>query len=96
MTLHTLNKQRNDLVQLCVSTLAPGDSLLLLEDGVYAAIGKEPDLKNRLPASIKLYALIEDVVARGISDKLPDVFIRITYRDFVSLSLTCDKVVNWN
>lgn len=98
MTLHTLNKQDKDLVQLCVSALAPEDSLLLLEDGVYAALGGTDSRLDTamLPAGLKLYALMEDLVARGISEKIPDVFIRVTYRDFVSLSLTCNKVVNWN
>lgn len=99
MTLHTLNKQRHDLLQLCISALTPGDSLLLLEDGVYAALAKaadEVDLANTLPAGTKLYALTEDVAARGLSGNFPDAITRITYRDFVSLSLTCDKVVNWN
>jgi tRNA 2-thiouridine synthesizing protein B len=99
MTLHTLNKQRTDLVQLCISALAPDDSLLLLEDGVYAALGGagfQLDNIASLPADVKLYALTEDIVARGISEKIPDVFARITYHDFVNLSLTCDKVVNWN
>jgi tRNA 2-thiouridine synthesizing protein B len=98
MTLHTLNKHRSDLMQLCVSALAPEDSLLLLEDGVYAALGGTDSQfeMTRLPAGVKLYALVEDLVARGISQKIPDVFIRISYRDFVSLSLTCSKVVNWN
>ena len=98
MTLHTLNKHRSDLVQLCISALGPEDSLLLLEDGVYAALttAGTPLDPETLPAGIKLYALTEDLAARGINDKIPDVFARITYRDFVSLSLICNKVVNWN
>ncbi|MES2704896.1 MAG: sulfurtransferase complex subunit TusB [Bacteroidota bacterium] len=98
MTLHTLNKHRSDLVHLCISALGPEDSLLLLEDGVYAALDgtHSPLDPATLPAGIKLYALTEDLAARGISEKISDVFTRITYRDFVSLSLACSKVVNWN
>jgi tRNA 2-thiouridine synthesizing protein B len=96
MTLHTLNKHRSDLVHLCISALGPEDSLLLLEDGVYAALGGTPLDPATLPAGIKLYALTGDLAARGISEKIPDVFTRITYPDFVRLSLTCSKVVNWN
>ena len=98
MILHTLNKQSSDLVQLCISALGPEDSLLLVEDAVYAALGAtgSPLDLAILPAGIKLYALVEDLAARGISEKIPDVFTRITYRDFVTLSLACSKVVNWN
>ena len=97
MTLHTLNKQTKGLVQLCVSALTAADSLLLYEDGVYAALadGNEQYFA-KLPPEIKLYALTEDLEARGITDKISATFSRISYRDFVSLSLTCSKVVNWN
>ena len=98
MTLHTLNKQASDLLRVCISALAPGDSLLLYEDGVYAALANEANGQHlaTLPKDVKLYALIEDLQARGISDRVPEVVVRITYREFVSLSLTCNKVVNWN
>ncbi|MES2624579.1 MAG: sulfurtransferase complex subunit TusB [Pseudomonadota bacterium] len=98
MTLHTLNKHTNNLVQLCMSALAVSDSLLLFEDGVYAALVNAELQQNfaTLPASIGLYVLVEDLEARGIEGKIPDRFIRITYRQFVNLSLTCSKVVNWN
>lgn len=98
MTLHTLNKQTIDLVRLCSAALAADDSLLLYEDGVYAALDHAAlkQLFANLPTGIKLYALSEDLEARGIIDRIPEGFTKITYRDFVSLSLTCSKVVNWN
>ena len=98
MILHTLNKHAHGVLRLCVSALAADDCLLLYEDGVYAALagGEYREYFAKLPTGIKLYALIEDLEARGIADRIPDVFLRITYRDFVSLSLTCSKVVNWN
>jgi tRNA 2-thiouridine synthesizing protein B len=98
MTLHTLNKTTSNLLKLCISALAAGDSLLLYEDGIYAAMGNAENQQVflKLPAGIKLYTLIEDMQARGITDKVPEIFSRITYRDFVRLSLSCSKVVNWN
>ena len=80
-----------------MSALTAADSLLLYEDGVYAALDAEnAQYFAKLPADIKLYALSEDLEARGITDKIPEAFSRISYRDFVSLSLACSKVVNWN
>jgi tRNA 2-thiouridine synthesizing protein B len=97
MTLHTLNKQAKGVVQLCISALSAADSLLLFEDGVYAALDAEnAQYFAKLPADIKLYVLTEDLEARGMTDKIPTTFAKITYRDFVSLSLSCSKVVNWN
>jgi len=71
---------------------------LLFEDGVYAARvnAETQQYFSKLPMSIKLYVLIGDLEARGITGNIPEVFSRLTYRDFVSLSLTCSKVVNWN
>lgn len=98
MTLHTLNKQSADLLRLCISSLMAEDSLLLYEDGVYAALDNPVHSKQlaRLPSGIKLYVLLEDLEARGIMEKVPEAFSRISYRDFVSLCLASSKVVNWN
>lgn len=98
MTLHTLNKTTSNLLKLCLSALAAGDSLLLFEDGVYAAMGiaENQQVLSMLPTGITLYALIEDMQARGITDNVPEIFSRLTYHEFVRLSLSCSKVVNWN
>ncbi len=99
MTLHTLNKSGNSaLVGLCIAALDSHDCLLLIEDGVFIALDIKTNiaLLSDLPYSINLYVLSEDLAARGISAKIRSVFTRITYVDFVRLSLENDKVVNWN
>jgi tRNA 2-thiouridine synthesizing protein B len=101
MTLHTYNKSLGGgeaRLQNCLRALAPGDSLLLLEDGVYLAaqMDAEMPIRGLIPQGVKLYALAPDVTARGISGKIPADFSGIDYAGFVQLCLAHPRVVNWN
>lgn len=101
MTLHTYNKALSSgaaRVQDCLRMLGPGDSLLLIEDGVYLAAQLSPGtaLRSQIPAGVSLYTLDPDVVARGISRKIPADFSGIDYSGFVQLCLAHPRVVNWN
>ncbi len=101
MTLHTYNKSLDAgeaRLQTCLRMLASGDSLLLLEDGVYVALQLQENtqIRNMIPAGVGLYALAPDLVARGISAKIPVDFSGIDYADFVRLCLKHPRVVNWN
>ena len=70
------------------------DELLLIEDGVYAA------MKNGKGAAmldgIKVSVLGPDLAARGISeDKLVDGVKVVDYADFVDMVEASDKVQSW-
>lgn len=100
MTLHTWNKADGaaGALTLCLATLAPGDTLLLIEDGVYLAC--EPGV-TRLQAGMagatgtRLCALAPDLAARGISARISPLVTAIEYTDFVALSLQHARVVSW-
>ncbi len=101
MTLHTYNKSLSTgeaRLHNCLRMLAPGDSLLLLEDGVYVAtqLQQGEPIRSMIPAGVTLYALTPDLAARGISAKIPSDFSGIDYAGFVQLCLTHPRVVNWN
>lgn len=101
MTLHTYNKSLDAgeaRLRTCLRMLASGDGLLLLEDGVYIAphLRANAPLRNDIPAGVNLYALTPDVVARGLSAKLPADFSGIDYAGFVQLCLAHPRIVNWN
>ncbi|MDY6983086.1 MAG: sulfurtransferase complex subunit TusB [Pseudomonadota bacterium] len=101
MTLHTYNKSLDAgeaRLRNCLRTLASGDSLLLLEDGVYLASQLHADvaLRTAIPEGVTLYALTPDVAARGLSAKLPADFSGIDYDAFVQLCLAHPRIVNWN
>jgi tRNA 2-thiouridine synthesizing protein B len=101
MTLHTYNKSLSAgeaRLQNCLRMLTAGDSLLLLEDGVYltAQLHEGAPLRSQLPPGVALYALAPDIAARGISGKIPADFSGIDYAGFVQLCLAHARVVNWN
>ena len=76
--------------------LLPGCALLLLEDGVYAAVkGSVSASMLSARADIRRYALREDVEARGISALLADDIELVDYAGFVALTAECDAVQSW-
>ena len=94
--LHLVNKSPYDACNLntAASIMKGEDSLLLIEDGVYAAIksGKAASLLSGRKVSV----LGADLAARGISeDKLIDGIEVIDYAGFVDLVEANDKVQSW-
>jgi len=94
--LHLVNKSPYDACNLntAASIMKGDDSLLLIEDGVYAAIksGKAASLLSGRKVSV----LGADLAARGISeDKLIDGIEVIDYAGFVDLVEANDKVQSW-
>jgi tRNA 2-thiouridine synthesizing protein B len=96
MILHTVNKY-SDCISACMSVADKEDAVLLLEDGVYAAL--DMDDNRHFWASISTvsrhYVLEADLAARGISDKMLARFNVVSWQDFVALSAESDKVISW-
>jgi tRNA 2-thiouridine synthesizing protein B len=93
-----LNKCDLALVKQCLGVAADGDAILLLEEGVYAALTDHVLgrlLLQRSPA-VTLAALKEDLAARGISARIPADFSVVSYAEFVALSLAHARVVSWH
>ena len=98
--LHTVNKspfEKNSLDE-CLTHSMDGSAILLLEDGVYAAMqgtNVEADVKSAM-ASKKVYALAPDVKLRGLSaDRIIDGIELVDYAGFVDLTESNDKVQAW-
>lgn len=94
--LHLVNKSPYDTCSLNTAStiMKDGDSLLLIEDGVYGAMkgGKAASLLNGL----KVAVLGPDLAARGIpEDKLLDGVDVIDYSGFVDLVAASDRVQSW-
>ena len=96
MILHTINKN-NGALHRCLSLISDEDAVLLIEDGVYAAlISKENQaVWDNLSPEVKKYAMVNDLAMRGISDRVLPFFERVDWPDFVSLSLEYEKVISW-
>ena len=99
-TLHTVNKSSfTHTTRLsCLEVCAEHDGILLIEDGVFGAIKSSPytaQLSIAVQKGVKVYALVGDVKARGLQEKLHP-YIHITdYSGFVQLSIEHRCVQSW-
>ena len=76
----------------------PGSGVLLLEDGVYAAVidGAAAALLSAAPERTHVYALAADLAARGIDEGTLLAGVRVVdYEGFVDLACEYDKVQAW-
>lgn len=94
--LHLVNKSPYDRSSLAtaVGYMGAGDALLLIEDGVYAAVkgGKAAALL----AGKKVSVLGPDLAARGIAkEKLVEGVSVVDYAGFVDLVASTDKSQSW-
>ena len=96
-TLHLLSRSpfADTSGASCLRLLGAGDGLLLTGDAVYAL---QPDSRplavlSALPADRPLFALAEDLEARGIAT--PDFVQVVDYAGFVELSLRFERVNSW-
>lgn len=65
------------------------DGILLIEDAVVLATNDSDSHCNNQ------YALEEDLIARGLIDKIHTGWELIDYPHFVELTLTFDKPITW-
>jgi tRNA 2-thiouridine synthesizing protein B len=96
--LHTVNKSpySSDSLKLCMAYMQSEDVVLLIEDGVYAAMKGGASEALVSGSSAKVYALGPDLKARGIaSDKLIDGIEVVGFDGFVNLAAENDKVQSW-
>ena len=75
--------------------LADGDDLLLLQDGVLAAIEGSRFVEMLNNAPITVSALKEDIDARGLTAQISSKIDVVSYTDFVNLSLKHTTQMSW-
>ena len=85
-TLHLVN--RAAAWADCEPLLGPEDAVLLIEDGVYAAL-------QGPPPGVQLHALAPDVQARGLGGRLAPSVRLASFDGFVRLVAGNDRVVSW-
>jgi len=83
-TLHLVNNPT--ALQSCLDVASDGDSVLLIEDGVYGATGE---------VTKSLLVLAPDVEARGLKKRIPNTVKSINYDKFVALVETHKPIVTW-
>ena len=96
-TLHVLSHSpfTDSRLSSCLRILGSQDALLLCGDAVYALQNDSAQRQalELMPESIALYALDEDVQARGLV--FPARLTLVDYPGFVALSCQYDKVNTW-
>ncbi|MEI2267329.1 sulfurtransferase complex subunit TusB [Erwinia sp. CGal63] len=75
--------------------LAAGDDVLLLQDGVLAALEGSQALESLRLAPISLYVLQEDVMARGLSAQISSIATAVSYTEFVALTVKQTQQIAW-
>ena len=91
MNLHQIFNHPNQhpgVAEMCQA----GDALLLLQDGVYAAT---QELALLTIPGLKLYALENDILARGITLTNPQISV-INDQQWLALCIEYHKVISWN
>ncbi len=108
-SLHTVNKSPGsaELLRSCLRTAVAGDTVLLIEDGVYACGESQINhlLFNELDPAIRLCALQEDLLARGIdlnaglnagiTGDTAGRIEAISYPQFVKLACHHTRTISW-
>ncbi|MDO8735882.1 MAG: sulfurtransferase complex subunit TusB [Thermoleophilia bacterium] len=95
--LHLINKSPFESMSLedCLKYANKGASILLYEDGIYAAMPGTAVSERMagVTADYKVYALKEDMMLRGV-DKVMDGVTEIDYAGFVGL-VEESKTASW-
>jgi len=99
MNLHTVNKSswQHSTLETAVNAASAGDTILLIEEGVYCALPQAadaftPTLQAR---SITLAALSEDISARGLDKQISGKVSVINYDEFVTLVTSHECCIAW-
>ncbi|QDE31072.1 sulfurtransferase complex subunit TusB [Shewanella polaris] len=102
MILHHIqtSAMTDDALTTCLRYIHPTDSVLLSSDAVNCLL--QTHWQQAL-ADVKLFVLQDDVIARGLMDRLMITFANnttssfdiIDYSQFVEQSLLHDKVITW-
>jgi len=97
--LHIINKsplERHSL-ESCLRIAAPGGAVLLIEDAVYAAArGTAVEAKvTEALSRFRIYALLPDLEARAVADRMIDGVTTIDYAGFVDLVAENSACQSW-
>ncbi|WMQ74125.1 MAG: Protein TusB [Sodalis sp.] len=76
-------------------TAQTGDDLLLLSDGVIAGLRGTPAARALIASPLELYALENDIAARGLFVYFSPNIAIISYNDFVRLTEKQPQQIAW-
>jgi len=92
--LHTVSKSPDrELLQQCLAVASAGDTILFIEDGVYHCLLEPGAMPVR--SDVRMLALEQDVLARGLGGHNLAQLAMASYDDFVDLCCNHDKTLSW-
>ena len=95
MVLHTLSAPpRTAAFDDCLATAGAGDTIVLLGDGVYAALPGSAALLRLLDHGARICVLAADARALGVTG-LPPAITAIDMAGLVALTETCPRQLAW-
>ena len=94
--LHTLSHSpwHCDIESL-LNMLREGDAVLLIQDGILAAVEGSRFVDILCNAPISVSALKDDIDARGLSGQISTKIDVVSYTDFVNLVVQHAGQMNW-
>ena len=99
MTLHIVNQSpaKDNTYASCLRVAQAGDSILLIEDGVYAALATAVASAPIVAAPDRMgfYALEPDIAARGLAGRTNVAVELVDYAGFVELTERHQQIVSW-
>jgi tRNA 2-thiouridine synthesizing protein B len=97
--LHIINKSpfASNSLQSCLRVAHPGSTVLLIEDGIYAALRNTrfSATLDAARAQLSVCVLRPDSEARGVAEKVMEGVRQIDYADFVDLVAENERVQSW-
>jgi len=98
--LHTVNKSpfTSTLLEQCIRRMSVGDCIVLMEDGVYAALPSQPftEQLKHLAERSSCYVIENDCIARGLdSSQFLDGINLISIEGFVELTVKHTASHSW-
>ncbi len=93
--LHIINKSLQSPHNRQLELINTSHTLVLLEDGVYAALNESESAITLSKKCNDCLVLKADVSARALSQRLHPSFKQIDYEDLVDLTLTHKQVISW-
>lgn len=97
--LHIINKSplSTQALTSCLRIVQADDVILLIEDAVIAALNNTAfttEITSTLETK-KIYALKDDLIARGVLDKVISKIKIIDYAEFVDLTVQHYPIQSW-
>ncbi len=95
--LHTINKSpySHQCLADCLRVCSADDVIVLIEDGVYAALSESAPAQSLREKNIAVYAVQADVDARGLQRRVAPHIAAIDHAGFVQLCVEQPNMLAW-